>query len=193
MVERRQHGQGDSPPGDAPEMSRPLRLDRLPRNAPHRFDERATEAERKAIAGLAGAISVDRFRFAGELSPRSDGGWDLTARLRATIVQRCVASLEPVAQRIDETVIRHYVPGLEEPGPDLEVVAEDDEEEAEPMPRRLDLGAVALEAAMLALDPYPRRPGIEPAEAGAPDSREADNPFAALARLRAGEGRDGTD
>lgn len=169
------------PPGPA-EMPRPLRLDRLPRSGPHHFDETATPAERAAIAALLGARAVGRFRFSGMLRPEGAEGWRLEGRLRARIVQACVVTLEDVVQRIDEPVLRRYLPGIvaaAEVDPDAP-----EEDEMEPLPRRLDLGAVAIEAAALALDPWPRRPGAHVAQAIDPDDPPAENPFAALASLR---------
>lgn len=174
-------------PMPAPEMSRPLRLDRLPRGAPHAFAEEASAEERAAIARLFGAISVDRFRFDGRLLPSGPEGWTLEARLRATIVQRCVVSLQPVAQKIDEPVRRRYLPGAEG-AIDIDPVEED---ETEPLPSRLDLGAVAIEAAALALDPWPRHPDASLPEPAA-DATPAPSPFAGLAALkREGDGEAG--
>jgi len=53
----------------------------------------------------------------------------------------------------------------------------------------IDLGAIAVEHFLLAIDPYPRAPGAElPAEAADPSPDSSDSPFAALARLRGGTG-----
>jgi uncharacterized metal-binding protein YceD (DUF177 family) len=164
------------------EMPRPVRLDRLARTGPKPFDETATEAERAAIARLLGVRSVDRFRFRGQLVPMGDEGWRLEGRLTATVVQPCVVTLEDVAQRMDETVRRQYLPGAEET---LDVDPDrPEEEEVDPLPRLLDLGAVAIETASLALDPWPRKPDAAlPGDAAGDGSDEA-RPFAALAALR---------
>lgn len=180
----------DAPAGDAagsgpPGMPRPLRLDRLARNAPRPFDETASEVERASIAGLLEARSVGRLRFSGRLVPEGERGWRLEGRLQATIVQACVITLEDVATRLDLDLRRRYRPDAEER---LEVDPEEaEEEETEPLPARLDLGAVAIEAASLALDPWPRRPGASLAdrpEAGDPPDAE-ERPFAGLAALKA--------
>ncbi|HEU0221157.1 MAG TPA: YceD family protein [Paracoccaceae bacterium] len=168
-------------PSPAAEMARLLRLDRLPRGAPHRFSETASEAERRAIASLLGALEVGRFRFAGRIEATEGGGWLLEGMLEASIVQSCVVSLRPVATRLRETVRRRFVAlaGARE----LDIDPE--EEEIEPLTEAIDLGAIAIEAAALALDPYPRHPeAVLDPRAGGGEAEEADHPFAALARLR---------
>jgi hypothetical protein len=51
----------------------------------------------------------------------------------------------------------------------------------------VDLGAVATEFLLLAIDPYPRKPGA--VFAAPPAENAAANPFAALAALKATQGR----
>jgi hypothetical protein len=71
------------------------------------------------------------------------------------------------------------------PPPALE--EEGDEDPPDPIiDGRIDLGALAAEFLALGLDPYPRKPGA--AFEGAEPEPERDSPFAALARLRGGEG-----
>ncbi|MEL6234546.1 MAG: YceD family protein [Pseudomonadota bacterium] len=177
------------------EMPRPLRLDRLSRAAPHAFEETASEAERAAIARLLGAREVGRLRFSGRLVPLGATDWRLEGRLLATIVQSCVVSLLDVAQRIDLQVSRLYAADLPE---DLAVLDIDtdpsvDDDPPEPLPRTLDLGAIAIEEAALALDPYPRHEsaaiGLHGTE-GAGAEAAPDSAFAALAALKAKLERD---
>lgn len=52
-------------------------------------------------------------------------------------------------------------------------------------PPMLDIGAVAEEFFALALDPYPRAPGVAPpSEKAVEPAEERENPFAALKALR---------
>ena len=110
--------------------------------------------------------------------------------MTADVVQACVATLEPVPARIDEDLVRGFIPEdaysatLEE---DLDPDAED---APDTFGTVIDLGATALEALALALDPYPRAteasadpvrtapPGVEPL------TDEALRPFAKLAALK---------
>jgi hypothetical protein len=52
---------------------------------------------------------------------------------------------------------------------------------------RIDLGALATEFLMLAIDPYPRKPG---ATFEAPAADPGGHPFAALAALKKGKAED---
>ncbi|MEM8740593.1 MAG: YceD family protein [Pseudomonadota bacterium] len=177
------------------EMPRPLRLDRLARAAPHLFEETATEAECGAIARLLGAREVGRLRFAGALVPVGATDWRLEGRLVATIVQSCVISLLDVAQRIDLEVGRSYAADLPE---DLAVLDVDTDpsvldDPPEPLPRMLDLGAIAIEEAALALDPYPRHEGAAislTGTEGADAEAAPESAFSALAALKAKLERD---
>lgn len=172
-------------PAAAPEFPRPRAADRLSRTAPVPFDETADEGERRALAGLFDARSVDRFRFSGSLIPAPAGAWRLEGRLQAVLHRTCVVTLVPVVTRLDEPVLRRLVPGLTEAEIDPE-----EEDEIEPLGAIIDLGAIAIEAAALALDPYPRAPGVPPADLrvappGVPAEPEADaRPFAGLAALK---------
>ncbi|WP_316015591.1 YceD family protein [Roseobacter sp. HKCCA0434] len=165
------------------EFSRPLMTQRLMRDGRHPFEESATDAERAELAVLFDATEVRAFTLTGEVRPDGDG-LTLDARLRAEVVQPCVVSLRPVTTTLDEPVKRHYDPALDPEAVDLDIEAE---EEVEPLPRTLDLGLVAIEAAALALPAYPRHPdagdGDRIADDGAQDA-EREKPFAALAALK---------
>lgn len=166
----------------APEFSRLVSLARIP--ASGREEQlRASPAECAALAKRFGIEAVDRLEAALLLRPEPGGGVMVTGRLSADVVQACVVSLEPVAQRMDEVVVLRLLPPGEEPsddpeGPD-EITIEGD---------AIDLGEAVAEQLALALDPYPRAPGAELPQAGA--GEDADGPFGALAALRRPGGRD---
>ncbi len=95
-----------------------------------------------------------------------------------------------MAQRVDETVARDYVPEEEYSLPaeiDLDPEAEDD---PDPFGKVIDPGLLALESLALVLDPYPRAPGVPAAEyraapPGVTPLAEGDlKPFAKLAVLK---------
>ena len=88
-----------------------------------------------------------------------------SGRVRATVRQTCVVTLEPVVNEIDEAVDVDFVPpraaaakadaadeiDLEASGPD----------EPEPLTgNAVDLGLLATEFLLLGVDPYPRKPGV---------------------------------
>ena len=104
--------------------------------------------------------------------------------LGATVVQPCVASLRPVKTRIEESIVRAFVPDLEMPGPNTVSVCPDDDT-VEPLPDVIDLVHIATEALSLGLPDYPRHSGTKTIAENV-DKAETPNPFAALAVLKDG-------
>jgi uncharacterized metal-binding protein YceD (DUF177 family) len=128
------------------------------------------------------------------LTPPLHGQVAAEGELRAEVTQVCVVSLEPFETTVAERFTLRFVP--EQAG---DLAAEDDIDPASPdelayAGDAIDIGEAASEQLALALDPYPRMPGIalpqasgEMAQPAAPDQgSERPHPFAALARLRGG-------
>jgi uncharacterized metal-binding protein YceD (DUF177 family) len=82
----------------------------------------------------------------------------LRATLEAVVVQPCSVTLAPVTTRIEEPVLRRYMPDLPMPDPGSETEMPEDDS-LEPLPDAIDLAAVLAEALALALPPFPRAPG----------------------------------
>lgn len=154
-----------------------------------RFFRIAPDAEeRAAIAAELGLLAIEQLGFEGEVRPAGREDMLLAGQLQAVVVQPCIVSLAPVATTIREAVTRRYLAGLPDPAPGETEMPED--EGIDPLPERLDLGEVMIEALLLALPDYPRAadetlgevtaapPGAAPLEA---EARPA--PFAALAAL----------
>jgi hypothetical protein len=168
----------DAPPPytpGAPEFFRPLALGRVgPEGRTERLE--ANGAERAALARRFGIPGIDRLHATLRLEPEEDGAIRVAGRLEAAVVQHCVVTLEPVAQRVAEDIAFRVLPAGREPadGPD-------DLDEIETENDVVDLGEAVAEQLALALDPYPRAPGAElPPEAVDPEARA----FGALAALR---------
>ena len=164
------------PPDDrVPEFSRPLHLGSVGPDGRRDVLE-ADEAERAALARRFGIPAVESLRAELRLRPEADGAVRAEGRLAADVVQNCVVTLEPVAQRVEEAVALRLLPAGVEP--------RDEPDEPDDIPSDggvVDLGEAVAEQLALALDPYPRAPGAAlPAEA----NDAADHPLAALARLR---------
>jgi uncharacterized metal-binding protein YceD (DUF177 family) len=161
-----------------------IRLAELGQREATRFEIVPEAGERIRLAEDLGIPGVKKLRFAGWLRPEGRQDWRLEAELGATVVQESVVSLEPVATRIDEKVVRRYVAGLAEPEPGESEMPEDDT--VEELPRTLDLVEVMLEALALALPPYPRAEGEELGEVVVTDegaeplTAERVRPFAGL-------------
>lgn len=169
-------------------FTRPLQTALLSRAKVHEFDESATEAECTALATQLDLLGLGRFRFRGKISPGRAGGWVLTGHVGARVTQACVATLAPVKTRIDTEVTRIFVPE-ESRADEAEIDVDPEEEDFEPTPARIDLGAIAVEALNLALPSYPRAEGLAPYERevrppGAEAIGEAEKPFAGLASLK---------
>ena len=147
-------------------FSRPLDVSAIPATGVDRTIT-AGAAERAAIAEQYG-IPVVRSLAAEFVVGREAGGViRVEGRVTADIVQACVVSLEPVAQTIDEAVdIRLVEAGsrraeaLLRPAPELMIdPAKSSRCRSPRSPRWVDLGGIAVEHFLLAVDPYPRAPG----------------------------------
>jgi uncharacterized metal-binding protein YceD (DUF177 family) len=154
----------------------------------------AGEGERAGIAKWSGIPSVERLEVRARIKKLEANRFGLTFDLEAEVTQSCVVTLEPVPAQIRRSFGRELVfvgrrdqADKGDKGPESKA-ALIDPEEAEEGPEEItslhfDLAAPALEEFALALDPYPRRPGVQ----FAPQSGEttpSNNPFAVLKGLK---------
>ena len=146
--------------------------------------------EREAVASRLGVTAVERLQV--KLSAvRFRGGFRVTGRLTALIVQPSVISLEPVTQEIDEPVDRVFLPGGEKPyaGPaDAEIFVD---LEGDDLPdhfegNEADLTEMIVETLALAVDPYPKSEDESLGAVGDEDAEE-ELPFAGLKILKTPE------
>ena len=152
----------------------------------------ASEAERAALAQAYGLLELRRLEAEATISAgMAAGSIVVEGRVTAELTQACVVTLEPVEQAIDEVFSRRFVrPGT--PGRrSRNAPAPRSTSIRRPTTRRssstdhIDLGTIAQEHFVLAIDPYPRAPGAAlPPEVGEPAEVKADSPFAALAALQ---------
>jgi uncharacterized metal-binding protein YceD (DUF177 family) len=176
-------------------LSRPIETSAIPAAGL----ERTITSDAGQRAAIAEAYDIPEVRaLAAEFSVEREAGGVIRVKGRVTaeIVQSCVVSLDPVEQSIDEAIdIRLVEPGSRRaqaaPRPGAELLT--DPGEADPPDvlnePTLDLGAIAVEHFLLAVDPYPRAPGAElPADVADAPADVPDSPFAVLARLRGGSG-----
>lgn len=143
------------------------------------------DGERQALARFASVPRVASFTAKIDLKKLSPNRFRLDFVADADIIQACVVTLADVgahiALRFDREL--HFAPALRRTGAAVEVALEDD------MPEEIDslhydLAAPLVEEFVLALDPYPRAPGVEfqpPEGEGA-----AESPFAVLKGLKSG-------
>ena len=160
----------------------------IPEGGLHREME-ADVGVREAMADLAGVREISSARAAFDLTLDRRGRVHVAGSVRARVGQTCVVTLDPIDSEIDETVDVMFAPSEQIPHlADLahEAIASEAEITDGPEPivdGVIDLGRLATDVLLLAIDPYPRKPGavFEPEVATAdPD----DHPFAALKTLQ---------
>src|SRR5215467_11087034 len=149
----------------------------------------ADERTRAAIAKLAGLRSLPRLEAHFEVARHGRDGLRVTGRVAATVGQTCVVTLEPIETDLVDEIDLVFAPPtapviVDEEGAKVEVTSVDAPEPL--IGGTVDLGAIATEFLILAIDPYPRKPGAvfeQQAVEGQPDS-----PFAALEALKKASG-----
>jgi uncharacterized metal-binding protein YceD (DUF177 family) len=128
----------------------------------------ADQSDLKKLAAQWGVPEVRAFDAEIVIGRWKRDGVRLKGNVTATIVQECVVTLDPVEQRLDENLEAVFLPEnsrlvkritdgngemfLDPEGPDLPDTFTGD---------TIDVGAVAAEFAALAIDPYPRKPGLD--------------------------------
>ena len=166
----------------------PVVLAQVPERGLHReFD--ADEAQRKAIAEIAGLRDLLSAHASFDVMPKSGGRFHVIGRVQARIGQTCVVTLEPIESDIDEPIDLMLAPPEQIPALSALVddAAADDGESDPPEPIEggiVDLGRLATDALFLGIDPYPRKPGAVFDRNITPPDPE-DHPFAALKALKA--------
>jgi hypothetical protein len=168
----------------------PVIVAHIPDTGLHRELE-ASAAERQAMAGLAGLREVLSARAALDVTPKSGGRIHVTGHVRARIGQTCVVTLDPIENEIEEEIDLIFAPEAE--ARRLTDLIEEGQDDAEPpevvdppeaiVGGIIDLGRLATDALFLAIDPYPRKPGVVfETEVTATDP--GDHPFAVLKALQ---------
>ncbi|MCB1413750.1 MAG: DUF177 domain-containing protein [Xanthobacteraceae bacterium] len=184
MTEHQKHPAADSP------WSMVLLEQQIP-DAGLRCEFEADEAQRTALAQVAGLRDIAFARAAFDLRHAGGGKLHVMGRVSARVGQTCVVTLDPIESDIDEQVDLMFVPesDLKRFSDMQDAAAEETGDMPDPpepiVNGRIDLGRVATDALFLGIDPYPRKSGTvfaPPAEAIDPE----EHPFAALKALREG-------
>jgi hypothetical protein len=148
---------------------------------------RADEAALARIAKALGLAALERLEAEMRVGPWLDGV-EISGRWSARVGQICGVTLEPFTSDLQGEIHVRALPegsaglgGTDEGGGELDLDPEADDPPDVLEDDRLDLGAYVVEDLSLAIDPFPRKPGVEftaPEQAGEP------SPFAVLARLK---------
>lgn len=148
-----------------------------------RFETNA--AEREAVADWLDAPAVEALTANYKLLRRGSQV-RLTGELHAKLTRLCVVTLEPFETEVREPVAMRFSEHASADGAAEASVSHDATEDDLPDPivnGRIDIGAVTAEFLALGLDPYPRKPEADFAYT---EDAGKENPFAALAGLKAG-------
>ena len=147
-----------------------------------RVELEADEATRRAVAKAAGVDDIARLTARFDLARRGRNGLHVTGLVSALVGQLCVVSLEPIVSEVNEAIDLSFGDETSIPTSALDV-AVDAADPPEPLVNGMvDLGAIATEFLILAIDPYPRKPGA--VFAAPPDRETVGKAFAALAALK---------
>jgi uncharacterized metal-binding protein YceD (DUF177 family) len=152
----------------------------------------AKPEERAALARRLGLVALAALTAELTITRMAGGFVRVDGVLRASVTQTCVVTLDPFEASVEEAFTALFAPADRMPEGDL--LADPDADVPEPLDgTRIDLGELVAQQLSLALDPYPKAPGVtfEGASAGeaedvGSDADESDagrNPFAALAKL----------
>ncbi len=158
----------------------------------------ADNRERAALAALWQVLSVEELSADLQIARWKKDGVRLKGRVRAKLTQSCVVTLEPVESVVEEDFEQVFVPEgsklarmamsgetsemvLDPDGPDLPEMFQGD---------TIDAGETVAEFVALAIDPYPRKPGVEfsdhiEADDSKPEAKP--NPFAVLKNWKSDE------
>ncbi|MFZ5796635.1 MAG: YceD family protein [Sphingomonas sp.] len=167
----------------APEFSRLERIDTIGEGA-RSVSITADAAERSALAERFGLLAVDRLEATFRVQ-RDAAGVVARGEVRASVVQACSVTEEPLPVTVSEDVALRFVTEQEAAA---EEEIELDLDALDTMPydgAAIDLGEAAAETMALALDPFPRGPNAAAAlRAAGVISEEDAKPAGALAGLK---------
>ena len=162
----------------APEFSRPLQADRIPRLG----STEKIKAEPEELKALAKRLKIPLLHeLSAEIraTPWRGGGLKLEGHLTADLEQISVISLEAYREKVSVPISRYFLP------PGALTANEEDEDDADPIDNGwIDIGEVAAEVLALDLDPYPRKAGEAFADHIAETDGQAQpqSPFAILSK-----------
>jgi len=139
---------------------------------------------RVSLAHYAGVEALNALAARLTVKPDGRGGASVRGTLEADVRQTCVVTLEPFDNQIRESVSLRFAPAeaIAPAPPAIELGVVDP---PDPLADgKLDLAAVVAEFLVLAIDPYPRKPGAAFVQPGEPGERAESSKFAALEQLK---------
>ncbi len=150
----------------------------------HEID--ADAKERDALIARFDLLALDRLNASAQLWRDDDAIW-LKGSVQASLAQACIATGDPVWQKIDEGfTIRFVAETGQQEDAELELVTEDCDTIYHDG-RIIDIGEAVAQTLGLALDPFPRSANADTILQKAGVKKEGEEeigPFAALAALK---------
>ena len=138
-----------------------------------------------AVAKSLGVSSCDKLSCSYVIRPILGDRFEVTGSITATVVQPCIVTLDPVAQKLRDDLAVEFWHDVK-----IDSLAEefDEPEREDPEPivdGTLEIGRVVYELIAANLDPYPRADGAElERDSSEADAAGANHPFAALSELK---------
>ncbi|MEH6403159.1 MAG: DUF177 domain-containing protein [Sneathiella sp.] len=143
------------------------------------IDIEASSSECTQLAKMLDVVEVSNFKLKGSLQRKKGRDLiELSGTVAADVVQACVVSLAPVAQKIEEIFTMCYTVNKEAiviEDEDYVVNMEEDDLPELILEGKIDVVHMAVEQIALAMNPYPRAEGVEESEIAGTlrDSEEA--------------------
>ncbi len=150
------------------------------RELKHEITLDAKPQECAALAAMFGIVAIRDLSADFRVTRRASREWLVTGKVQAFVTQTCVVTLEPFETAVSEPIEERFIEPAEARGRAPEVILSGLEVDPPEVivGGRLDLGGLAAEFLALALDPWPRKPGVEFKEQG--DELVRPSPFAGL-------------
>lgn len=162
-------------------LSRPVDVMNVPPQGME-VQVQATREECTALAQDFGLPAIHELSGDFKLTG-SAKGINVKGRVKATVTQICVVSLDPFDSTVEEEVEVDFAESSGMP-PEPPTEMHEYEPPDEIVDGQIDLGALTAEFLALGLDPYPRKPGVDFSYKDPAD--QEDSPFAALGKLKGG-------
>ncbi|MBY0280885.1 MAG: DUF177 domain-containing protein [Alphaproteobacteria bacterium] len=164
------------------ELMRIVNLERI-HNDKSYFVVTALKEECLALARRFNLIEIESLEARYDVDPvkTSRGGYNLSGKLHAVVVQSCVVTLAPVREVMDVDIDLQVVDKRYEELDPLDPELDDDFEYS--ILDEIDLGEITAQYLSLSLNPYPKAPDSDAGKIleGLQDKK---NPFAILEKLK---------
>lgn len=165
------------------EMQRIVSLQKLEK-ADGPFSITATDQERDVLCKRLGVLAIDSFQVSYTAKWRQSLSidHDVQGHIIADVTQACIMTGQPIMVHVDEIFAFRVA------HPDQEAVLEEELDAFEDIEFSdtgdIDLGEIATQYLILALDPYIKAPGVSEEDHGMMVQEKSDNPFSVLSQLK---------